>query len=195
MALSRADPTLPIEGTMPASSSLLLSDSTAYCTSLSERWTSLTAGFLLYTRHLKGVDYELGAQMIRYTPSYDHPRVDVEDEGQVEEAPVRTQLRCDRRPKLVWGAGAEVPLHKIRSRRGVRISVGGSPLSPTPASREAALSPQTGNPLPSAAHSQSSISSLLLADTEVEPSASVSAQVTLLTSVAGAEPSTLSSSA
>lgn len=48
MALSSAEPALPLEGTMPTSSSLFPKESAVYCTPLSVLWTRSAAGFLLH---------------------------------------------------------------------------------------------------------------------------------------------------
>lgn len=66
--------------------------------------------------HLKSSRYQFAAQMVRHRPAHRPPGVDVEDEGQAEEAFIRGQIRNVRRPQTIGRSGDEVPLHKVWGR-------------------------------------------------------------------------------
>src|SRR4051812_16259295 len=108
--------------------------------------------------HLKNVDHQLCFEVSGHRPSDHSPGVDIEYEGQVEEALISSaQIRYVRRPVPVWSRCSEVPVHEIHSGHGVRVPAGGAPLSSTQAaSQEAGSSHQASDPLSGAAHSQSS---------------------------------------
>ena len=62
--------------------------------------------------HLEGVDYELGPKMAFHRPPDDPARVDVEDEGQIQEAFPRGDVRDVCYPDLVYFRGREAALKK-----------------------------------------------------------------------------------
>jgi hypothetical protein len=70
-------------------------------------WSAQTVG------HLERVEDELGAHVRRQLPADDHPRVAVEDEGQVEEAVPGPEVGEVADPFLVRRRRAEVALHEV----------------------------------------------------------------------------------
>src|SRR5215207_2425942 len=69
MALSSADPTLPIEGNMPASSSLWLKERAVYCDPRSEWWITPEGDPLLHRAISRALET---SSALRWT-AIDHP--------------------------------------------------------------------------------------------------------------------------
>src|SRR5215207_2044185 len=128
MALSKAVPVLPIEGTMPTSSRRLPNEIAVYWTPRSEMMHEAGNRSASPYRHLQGVDHELGSHVRGHRPTDDLARMGVQDEGQVEEAFLSWYV-CDvRQPDPVGPTGHEVPAKQIRCGSSPRIATSGSTL-------------------------------------------------------------------
>src|SRR5215204_3159806 len=82
MALSKADPTLPIEGVMPTSSNLLANERAVYCAPRSVWWISQSGtGLPSPEGHLQRVHHKLSPKVAGHRPAHHLPGVAVEYEG------------------------------------------------------------------------------------------------------------------
>src|SRR5215208_3057238 len=96
--------------------------------------------------HLKSIYHELRSQMGCHRPADYFPRVDIQDEGQVEKALPGMDVGYVRRPEPVRSRCGEVSLHEIGSGSGVKIAAGGSLPTTADAALQTCLAHQSSNP-------------------------------------------------
>ncbi len=125
IALSSAVPVLPIDGAIPTSLSFCEKESAVCRIPLVEVMDEPGGRLPSPHVHPEGAHDDLGSQVALHRPSNDPTRVDVEDEGQVQEAFIRRDV-CDVRDShLVFARGLEVPFHEIFRRLGPLAAAGG----------------------------------------------------------------------
>jgi transposase len=114
------------------------------------------SGFASPEGHLQSVDHELRAEMVGHRPADHLPGVDVEDEGEIQKALPSMDVSNIRRPDLIRSCGSEVATDEIRGRDGVLVSASSAFPTTSDAALKTRFAHQACNPLPGAAHSQSS---------------------------------------
>jgi hypothetical protein len=70
----------------------------------------------LRRRHVQGVEDDPGVQRVAHTPAHDAPAEDIEDNGEIEKARHRRDVRDVRDPELIWCGRAKRPFDEIGGR-------------------------------------------------------------------------------
>ena len=136
IALSKAVPVLPIEGTMPCLRKALAEGDRCVLNAAIRMMHEARGWLTPPHRHLEGIDHELCPHVGVHRPSNDPARMGVQDEGQVEEALPRRYVGDVRQPDPVRLSGHEVPAKQIRCRSSPRITASGSPFAASRATSE-----------------------------------------------------------
>jgi hypothetical protein len=78
-------------------------------------------------RHAQGVEDEVGARRRRELPADHAPAVDVDDEGEEDQAFPAAKVREVRDPKLIQARGGEVAIDQVGRPAGGRVGDRGAP--------------------------------------------------------------------
>src|SRR5206468_4948029 len=98
--------------------------------------------------HLQSVDHYLRAEIVGHRPADHPPRVDVEDEGEIQKALLSMDVSYIRRPDLIRSRGSEAATDEVRGRDGVLVPASGAFPAPSDAALKTRFAHQSCNPLP-----------------------------------------------